>query len=129
MIFLKWVMGFVTAPVIGGLVDGYKAKIAAGNTSEKIAADLAGRELEVQAREIDAQTKLRIAQIGHWYEPEHLAAYIFVAYIAKVVVYDVMLGLGTTDPIRGNVGEWMGLIAAFLFGKRGIENVARILKR
>jgi hypothetical protein len=115
--------------IVGGLVDGYKAKLAAGNTTERIGADLAARELAVQEVEIKAQTQLRIAQIGKWYEPEHLAAYIFVAYLGKVVIYDVMLGLGTTDPIRGNVGEWMGMIAVFLFGKRGIENVARILKR
>jgi hypothetical protein len=115
--------------IVGGLVDGYKAKLDAGNTTERIAADLASRELAVQEVEIRAQTQLRIAQIGKWHEPEHLAAYIFVAYLGKVVIYDVMLGLGTTDPIRGNVGEWMGMIAVFLFGKRGIENVARILKR
>ena len=123
------IISFLGGPVIKGLVDGYKAKLAAGNTAEQIAADLAGRELAVQQVEIQAQTQLRIAQIGKWYEPEHLAAYIFVAYLAKVVVYDVMLGLGSTDPIRGNVGEWMGMIAVFLFGKRGIENVARIIKR
>jgi hypothetical protein len=120
---------FLSGPLLGKLVDGYKAKLESGNTSERIAADLAGRELAVQQAEIQAQTQLRIAQIGHWYTPENLAAYIFVAYLGKVVIYDVMLGLGTTDAIRGNVGEWLGLIAMFLFGKRGIENVARILKR
>jgi hypothetical protein len=126
---IKWLASFLTGPIIGGLVDGYKAKLAAGNTTERIAADLAGRELAVQQAEIQAQNQLRIAQIGKWYEPEHLAGYVFVAYLAKVVVWDVMLGLGTTDPIRGNVGDWLGMIAIFLFGKRGIENVARILKR
>lgn len=124
-----WLASFISGPIINGAIKAYQAKLASGNTSERIAADLAGRELDVQAREIQAQTQLRIAEIGHWYEPDHLASYIFVAYIGKVVVWDVMLGLGSTDAIRGSVGDWMGLIAAFLFGKRGIENVARIIKR
>ena len=124
-----WLASFLGGPVIGGIIKAYQAKLAAGNTSEKIASDLAARELAVQAVEIQAQTQLRIAEIGKWYEPDHLASYIFVVYIAKVVVWDTMLGLGSTPAVRGNVGDWLGLIAAFLFGKRGIENVARILKR
>jgi hypothetical protein len=124
-----WLASFLGGPVINGLIKAYQAKLTAGNTSEKIASDLAARELAVQEVEIKAQTQLRIAQIGKWYEPEHLASYIFVLYIAKVVVWDTMLGLGSTPAVRGNVGDWLGLIAMFLFGKRGIENVARILKR
>lgn len=122
-------LSFLGGPVIKGLIDGYKAKLAAGNTSENIAADLAARELAVQQVEIQAQTQLRIAEIGKWYEPDHLASYIFVAYIGKVVVWDVMLGLGSTPAIKGDVASWLGMIAMFLFGKRGIENVARIIKR
>jgi hypothetical protein len=100
----QWIASLLGGPVINGLIKAYQAKLTAGNTSEKIASDLAARELAVQEVEIQAQTQLRIAQIGHWYEPEHLASYIFVLYIAKVVVWDTMLGLGTTAPIRGNVG-------------------------
>lgn len=119
----------IGGPIISGAIKAYQAKLTADTDRGKIDADLAARELSVQTREIEVQGQLRIAEIGKWYEPDHLASYIFVAYIAKVVIWDVMLGLGTTDPIRGSVGDWMGLIAAFLFGKRGIENVARILKR
>lgn len=125
----SFLASLIGGPIVNGLIEGYKAKLAAGNTADRIAADLAARELDVQAKEIDAQKQLRIAEIGKWYEPDHLASYIFVAYLGKVVVWDVMLGLGSTDPIRGAAGEWLGMIAMFLFGKRGIENVARILKR
>jgi hypothetical protein len=125
----KLLTSLISGPIIRGILDGYRAKLDAGNTSERIAADLASRELEVQQAEIAAQTQLRIAQIGHWREPEHLASYIFVAYLGKVVVWDTMLGLGSTPPIKGAVGEWMAMIAMFLFAKRGIENVARIIKR
>lgn len=125
----QFLLSLIGGPIVTGLINAYKAKLAAGNTSERIAADLAGRELAVQQREGELQTQLRIAEIGHWSEPDHLASYIFVAYLGKVVVWDVMLGLGSTLPINGAVGQWLGMIAMFLFGKRGIENVARILKR
>lgn len=121
--------GLLGGQIVGGLVDGYKAKLEAGNTAERIAADLAARELAVQQTEIQAQTQLRIAQVGKWYEPEHLFGYIMVLYVGKVIVWDKVLALGTTDPIHGDVGVWAGWIMAAYFGKRGIENVARILKK
>jgi hypothetical protein len=114
------------------LVDGYKAKLDATNTSEHIRADLAARELALQQREAELQTELRKAQIGRWYEPEHLFGYVMAIYFAKVVLWDKVLGSitsGTTDPLGGDVATWAGMIMLFYFGKRGFENVARILKR
>jgi hypothetical protein len=127
-----WLASLLTGPLLKGALDAYKQKLAAGNTSEKIAADIAVRELTVQQAEIEAQKQLKIAEIGHWYEPTHLFAYIMVVYFGKIVIYDKVLGSitgGSTDPITGSGGEWAGLIMTFYLGKRGIENVARILKR
>lgn len=121
------VIGALLNPIVNGLLTAQKQKLDAGNTTDRVAADLAARELAVQQREIEVQGDYKRALIGHWYEPANVAAYIFVLYIAKVVVWDTMLGLGSTPAIRGNVGEWMALIAAFLFGKRGAENVAMIV--
>jgi predicted tellurium resistance membrane protein TerC len=116
-------------PIVNAAIKAYTAKLAAGNTSERIAADLAARELAVQQKEVEVQAQYKTALIGHPLEPSNLAAYIFVAYFGKVVVYDIMLGLGSTPAIHGAVGEWMAMIAMFLFGKRGIENVARIIRK
>lgn len=126
---LQIILGFLGGPVIKGFIDGYKAKLEAGNTAERIAADLAGRELDVQRREIEVQNEFKVALIGRWYEPTQLLGYIMVAYVGKVVVWDIILGWGTTDPIKGNVGEWAGMIIAFLVGKRTIENALRIIKK
>jgi hypothetical protein len=126
---LTWLASFLGGPVITGLISAYKAKLAAGNTEDKIAADLAGRELAVQQAELETQAQLRIAEIGHWYEPDHLFGYIMVAYFAKVVIWDVTLGLGSTDPLRGEVATWANLVIVSYFGKRTFENVTRILKR
>ena len=117
---------------IGGAVDAYKAKLAAGNDKEKIAADLAGRELAVQQREIEVQAQMKTAMQGRWYEPEKMFAYIMVIYFGKVIIWDKVLGSltnGRTDPLTGDIAVWAGMIFTFWLGKRGFENVASILKR
>lgn len=126
------VIGAILKPIIDGLLAGYKAKLENQTSREAIAADLAQRELQVQQTELAAQAQLKVAQIGHWYEPEKLFAYIIVIYFGKIVLWDKVLAHwtgGVTDPLTGAAAEWAGLIMAFYFGKRGIENVARILKR
>jgi len=127
--FIQPILNFFGGPVISGLVEGYKAKLSAENTTERILADVAQRELEVQAKEVEVQNQYKIALIGNWYEPTNLLGYIMVIYVGKVVVWDKVLAWGTTDPITGAVGEWAGMIIAFLVGKRAFENVARIIRR
>jgi len=126
---LQPVLNFFGGPVIKGAIDAYKAKLEAGNNADRIAADLAGRELQVQQREIEVQGQYKIALIGNWYEPTNLLGYIMVIYVGKVVIWDKVLAWGSTDSIQGAVGEWAGMIIAFLVGKRAIENVARIIRR
>jgi hypothetical protein len=123
------IIGFLGGPVIKGLIDGYREKLKAGNVSEKIAADLATSEIAAQTAETQAITQLRIAQIGHPWEPEKLAFYVTLAFYAKCLVWDKMFGLGTTDPLAGDVSVWAGMIMGFYFTKRGFENVARIIRR
>jgi hypothetical protein len=47
----------------------------------------------------------------------------------KLLVWDKVLGLGTTDPLAGFAAITSNLVVSFYFAKRGFENVARILKR
>lgn len=125
----------IGGPVVNGLINAYKAKLEAGNTAERIAADLAVREMQVAEREIEAQKQIRIAQTGKWWIPENLFAYVLVAYFAKCILFDKVIGsffgrdIFSTDPIQGDLLAWAGMIMLFLFGKRGFENIARIIKR
>jgi len=57
--FLTPLLGFLGGPVITGVISAYKAKLEAGNTTDRIAADLAARELTVQQAEVQAQNNLR----------------------------------------------------------------------
>jgi hypothetical protein len=49
---LQWLAQFLTAPIIGGFIEAYKAKLAADNTQDRTAADLAARAIaaEIEAR-------------------------------------------------------------------------------
>lgn len=123
------ILSFLGGPVIKGLIDAYQAKLKAGNVESKIAADLAAGEIAAQVSETNAIMQYRVAEIGHWYEPDKLLGYCVVIYFAKLLVFDKVMGLGTTDPLAGFASTTANLIVSFYFAKRGFENVARIIKR
>ena len=118
-------------PFAKAAVDAYRAKLTAENTSQKIAADLAARELDVETRERELATQVVIAEQGRWYTalPRPLFASAFVIYVWKVVVWDRVLGLGTTAALSGDVAQWAMIVLTAYFGGRSLEKVARILAR
>lgn len=124
-------MNFLGGPIVKGLIDGYKAKLDAGNTSERIAAELAARELSVEQRERESATQVVIAEQGRWYTalPRPLFALAFIIYVWKVVVWDKVLGLGSTDALGGDVAQWAMVVLTAYFGGRSLEKVARIIAR
>jgi len=123
------IISFLGGPVIRGLLDAYNAHLKATTDDKAIAADLAGKEIAAQTIEAQEITKLKVAEIGHPWEPEKLAFYVTLVFYAKCVLWDTVLGLGTTPSLKGDVSMWAGLIMSFYFAKRSFENVARIIKR
>jgi len=122
-------ISFLGGPVVRGLIDAYNAKLKAGNIESKIAADLAANEIAAQVAENNAAMQYRTAEIGHWYEPDKLMGYCVAVYFAKLLVWDKVMGLGSTDPLGGFASRTANLVVSFYFAKRGFENVARIIKR
>jgi hypothetical protein len=123
------ILSFIGGPVIKGLIDAYTAKLKAGNVDARIAADLAASEIAAQVSETNAILQYRTAEIGHWYEPDKLMGYFVAAYFGKLLIFDKVLGLGTTDPLAGFAATTSNLVVSFYFARRGFENVARIIKR
>jgi hypothetical protein len=123
------ILSFIGGPVIKGLIDAYQAKLKAGNVDNKIAADLAAGEIAAQVSETNAIMQYRIAEIGHWYEPDKIMGYTVAVYFAKLLIWDKTLGLGTTDGLTGFAATTASAIVLYYFAKRGFENVARIIKR
>ena len=128
---LSWLGNLLGGPFAKAAVDAYKAKLSAENTSEKIAANLAARELAVEQREKEVDAQVIIAEQGKWYTalPRPLFAFAFVIYVWKVIVFDKVLGWGTTDPLTGDVSQWAMIVLTAYFGGRSLEKVARILAR
>ena len=124
-----WLVNLLGGPFAKAAVDAYRAKLSAENTSEKITADLAARELSVEQRERELATQILVAEQGRWYTalPRPLFAFAFIIYVWKAVVWDKVLGLGTTDALSGDVAQWAMVVLTAYFGGRSLEKVARIL--
>lgn len=142
--FASMIFSFLGGPVAKALVSAYQAHLTAANADNVTAANLAAQEIAAQTAEINATTQLKIAEIGHPWEPEKLAFYVTLVFYVKILLWDKVVGsfvgcvghtlAGTcttfqTDPVSGAAAVWAGLIMSFYFTKRGFENVARIIKR
>jgi hypothetical protein len=123
------ILSFLGGPVIKGLIDAYNAKLKAGNVESKIASDLAATEIAAQTAETQSITQYRIAELGYWYEPDKIMGYCVALLLAKIIVWDICLGLGSTNLHDGWMTSTANTIVMFYFGKRGFENIARIIKR
>jgi hypothetical protein len=128
---LGWLGNLLGGPFAKAAVDAYRAKLTAENTSEKIAADLAARELGVEQRERELAAQVVVAEQGRWFTalPRPLFAFAFVIYVWKVVVWDRVFGLGSTAALSGDIAQWAMIVLTAYFGGRSIEKVAKIVSR
>lgn len=126
-----WLASLLGGPVVNGLIDAYKAKLETDNTKDRIAADLAGKEIEAEIEARKKASAVIIAEQGRWYTAiiRPLLALPVIIYFWKVIVWDKVLGFGTTDPITGMIADWTGMIITAYVGGRSIEKVARIFAR
>lgn len=125
------IIGAIFQPLINGLLDGYRAKLGAENTRDAQAVELAKKEIEAEiAARAAASETIKVEQ-GWWVTAmiRPLFAIPLGLYFAKCVIWDAMLGWGTTDPLRGLVGEWAGLIVLAYFIGRPIEKVASVFAK
>lgn len=128
---MGWLIQLLTTPILGALVDAYKARLAAGNTQDAQAVELAKAEIEAEIASRASARDIIIAEQGRWYTAivRPLLVLPFALYVWKVVIWDVVLGWGTTDAIRGDIASLMMVVIGSYFGGRTIEKVAQIFKR
>ena len=130
-VVLSWLGSLLGGPFAKAAVDAYRAKLDASSSHDARTAELAARELALEQREAELSTQLLVAEQGNWMTRwvRPVWALPFVVFTFKVVVYDKVLGLGSTpalDPAMWNV---FMLVAGAYFGGRSVEKVAAILKR
>jgi len=120
----------LTGPIIGGMVDSYKAKLASGTSQDQMLAELAGRELGVEQREAELGAQQNIADEGRWWTaaPRAIVCWAIAIYIGKVLVWDICLGLGSTDSLKDPlIIDVFGKVVVVWFGGRTLEKMTRII--
>ena len=125
---LVWLASLIGGPIFNGLIEGYKAKLDAANTHDRIAADLAANHIEAEIAARQHASAIIIAEQGRWYTAiiRPLLALPIIIYFWKVIVWDKVLDLGATDPLTGMVSDWAGTIVTAYVSGRTIEKVARV---
>ena len=118
----------LSGPIISGAIEAYKAKLQAGQNQDTLAADLAGKDLELQAKERELNVQQNIADSGRWWTaaPRAIVCWAMAIFIAKVVIIDTVLGWGSTPALKGLVADAFQAVIVMWFGGRTIEKVARI---
>lgn len=101
----------MTAAQIGGDVEKARQIVAAS-----------------QAEGAQAVERLRIIGQSRMLTLLVLAFAIPLAvFWCKVLLWDKVLGLGVTDPLTGQVGEWANQLIWFIFGAPAAMSIARMV--
>lgn len=126
-----WIAQLLGGPLVNGLLNAYRAKLDAANKTDAQAVDLAKKEIEGEIALRQAEASIIRSEEGRWYTslPRPLFAFIFIIYVGKCVVWDKVLGLGSTDALSPELSSIMMIVIGGYFGGRTIEKVARIFKR
>lgn len=117
----------LVSPLLGSVVDGYKAKLAAGNNTDTILAGVAAKEILLDQRQRELDVQMNIADQGNWFTrwPRGIVQWSLALYIAKCVIWDMVLGLGTTPDIKSAlIANAFNLLIAMWFGGRTLEKIA-----
>jgi hypothetical protein len=124
---LQWILSFVGGPIITGLIDAYKLKLASVNQTDANALELAKADLlaQIEARK---EATILAGNRGAGIIQNSFAVIILV-FTAKVVIWDDMLGWGETPAIHGEVATWMNLIISFYFGGQIVSGVVNTVAR
>jgi hypothetical protein len=121
-----WLASFLGGPVVSGLIGAYKAKLEAANTEGAHAANLAAKAIAAEIEARKSAQAIIIAEQGRWWTalPRALVQWSFAIFVMKCVVWDTVLGLGTTEPLGGDIQVWAGWVMALWFGGRSLEKIA-----
>lgn len=128
---IQWAIRFLSLPILNSLVAAYKARLEAGNTRDAKAVELAIAEIQGEIAARSAAKEIIIAEQGRWFTAiiRPLFALPFVIFIFKVVVWDKVLGLGSTDAIDPNMWEILKAIIYSYFGLAAVDRIAKVFRR
>jgi hypothetical protein len=113
---LSWLLGGGIAAIGKQLNAAYQAKLAAKNETERLQADM-------DIAQLQARQAVLIAEQGswmtRWIRPAFAAP--FVIYDCKIVVWDKVLGWGTTDNLSPEFWQLQMIVFGAFFLTRPFE--------
>lgn len=120
---MTWLISLLT----GGLLDkfiaplerAYQAKIAAQTNKDKLAADQAIKFYEGQVA-----LATTAAQSDKWWSTRELIGKCALIYVAKLIVWDTVLGLGVTPDPGPQVTGIVMMVIGFYFGSKAATDIA-----
>lgn len=121
---LAWLTGGGIAAIGEQLNKAYSARLRAQTDQAKLEADQAIAQLE-------ARQAVLIAEQGSW-ETRWIRpafALVFFIYVFKLVVWDKVLGMGTTDDLSPHLKEMMGWVVGAYFLARPVEKIGQTVVR
>lgn len=121
------ILSFLGGPVINGLIGAYRAKLEAVNTADTHAIDLAKADMLAQ---IEARKQAVILAGNPWAGRLQVCfGLVPLLYEGKIVIWDTMLGLGSTPAVHGDVAVWMSLSISFFMGGTIVSGVVNTVAR
>ncbi len=123
-------------PGLMGLIEAIVGKVS-DNRTKVVMAQL-GVDRDKALAIIQAQTTMDTNRVSwlsvvgsNWVLTWLIVAFAtpLVWYFGKCVIYDTILGLGSTAPIHGQVADWASAIIYSLFGSAAAVGSAAMLAR
>lgn len=116
---IAWITGGGVKGLASELRQAHKDRLDAANDADRVAAD---ERMNLVMSRVEAQTR---GAGSAWAKIMRAAfALPFVIYIAKLVVWDKVLGWGTTDPLSPYLEGISWTIITFYF----LDNTVRLIR-
>lgn len=120
---MNWILSFLTDGLldkfIAPLERAYQAKLAAQTNKDKLAADQAVKFYEGQIA-----LATTAAQLDKWWSTRELVGKCALIYVAKIVVWDTVLGWGVTPDPGPQVTGIVMMVIGFYFGSKAVTDIA-----
>jgi hypothetical protein len=112
-------LGTALSTLTGSLNQAYKDRLNAKNDAERIEAD---KQIAFFQGQINLATVA--AQNDKWWSTRELIGKCALIYVAKIVVWDTVFGLGTTPDPGPQVTGIVMLVLGFYFGGKAVMDIA-----
>lgn len=122
----KLLVGTALSPILDTVLKWRQQELEAAGSEQARKVELARQAMTLDQREAELNNQLLIAEQGNWVTRwvRPVWALPFVLFTWKVIVWDKLLGWGTTDPLDPKMwGVFMLMVGAY-FGGRSLEKVA-----